>query len=283
MSLPASAAREPLQRYIRQQTLTDRQMRVLLRDAASASRRILAQAKTPSAVRAAQLDVARQQQLLWGKLGGTIETGVRSSGDAASKSVARLISMFEGSVGVELLPYRALEASLIQQGRAGIEAVLARGVNGVPLSDRVYKNSSLYQGKVDRAINAMLVNGASAKEIARDVARFISPDVPGGVSYAAMRLGRTELNNAFHQVTKDHWDGNPFVTGLKWNLSRSHPKPDECDQYAEKSWKPRDVPVKPHPQCLCFTTPEVEDDDTFVNNFHAGHYDKWIDEQMRHG
>lgn len=282
MSIPASADRDPLIRYLRVQNLSDQQVRKLLRDASRAASNIMQKSGgTTSGVRAAQLDIAQVQQKLWRDLGGTIEDGVRRAGDAASDSVANLIKLHERSTGVTLLSDRALTDSLHQQGRAGIEAVLARGANGIPLAESVYRNQALAQGWVDGRINGMLANGASAREIATYVRQFIDPSTRGGVSYAAMRLGRTELNNAFHTVSRNHWAASPFVDSMKWHMSRSHPKPDECDQYDGKVFPADDVPDKPHPQCFCYITPEVEDDDAFVRNFHAGKYDSWIDTQLQ--
>jgi hypothetical protein len=282
MSIPASADRDPLVRYLKVQNLSDQQVRKLLRDASRAAQHIMQRtAGSTSSVRAAQLDIANVQQKLWRDLGGTIEDGVRQAGDAASDSVAHLIELHERSSGVTLLSDRALRDSLHQQGRAGIEAVLARGANGIPLAESVYRNQALTQGWLDARINGMLSNGASARELASYVKGFIDPNVRGGTSYAAMRLGRTELNNAFHTVSRNHWAASPFVDKMKWHISRSHPKPDECDNYADKTFPADDVPDKPHPQCFCYITPEVEDDDAFVRNYHAGKYDSWIDQQLQ--
>ena len=282
MSIPADAERDPLVRYLRAQQYSDAEVKKLLRSAARASADIMSKSKGSTAgVRAAQLEIARVQQDLWRDLGGTIEDGVRRAGDAASDSVRYLIEVHERSAGVTLLSDSALRDSLLQQGRQGIEAVLARGANGVPLSQSVYRNQALTQGWVDSRINGMLASGSSARELASFVKGFIDPSTPGGTSYAAMRLGRTELNNAFHTISRDHWDATPFVDKMKWHLSRSHPKTDKCDEYNGKTFPTNDVPDKPHPQCFCYITPEVEDDDAFVRNYHAGKYDRWIDRQLQ--
>lgn len=102
---------------------------------------------------------------------------------------------------------------------------------------------------------------------------MIDPSTPGGVSYAAKRLGRTELNNAFHTTQQASAEVNPFVMALRWNLSLSHKKPDRCDELADGHsrgktsgiYLPSDLPRKPHPQCLCYTTNEMMDEDEFLN------------------
>ena len=86
-----------------------------------------------------------------------------------------------------------------------------------------------------------------------------------------MRLARSELNNAFHsrQIAAAQ---KPWVLGVKWNLSKSHPRKDECDRYATENahqlgrgvFPKSDVPSKPHPHCLCFMTYEMQDEDDFV-------------------
>lgn len=102
---------------------------------------------------------------------------------------------------------------------------------------------------------------------------MVDPSTPGGVSYAAKRLARTELNNAFHTTQQASAEVNPFVVGLRWNLSMSHKKPDRCDELAAGHspgktsgvYLPSDLPRKPHPQCLCYTTNEMMDEDEFLD------------------
>jgi hypothetical protein len=99
-----------------------------------------------------------------------------------------------------------------------------------------------------------------------------------------MRLGRTEVNNAFHASSVKQYRETPWVEKCKWHLSGSHPKPDLCNEYAENNgngvWAVDDVPAKPHPNCLCYVTPINTDLNKFVKNFKAGQYDSYIDEKM---
>lgn len=79
-------------------------------------------------------------------------------------------------------------------------------------------------------------------------------------------IARTELSRAHGQATIEAAELNPFVAGVKWNLSRSHPEPDECDGKAQNSsrglpegvYRPGEVPPYPtHPNCLCFLSQVV--------------------------
>lgn len=173
---------------------------------------------------------------------------------------------------------RALREAAIAQAQRTVDAAVSRElVSKVPLSTRVYRARDLASGQIDRMVTNALGRGLNARQIAREAARFISPDTPGGTSYAAMRLGRTEINNAFHATQVNYARTNPFITAMKWNLSGSHKRPDECNQYADHDpYDPADVPQKPHPQCFCYLTPETIDDATFVRNFLAGRYDDLV-------
>lgn len=177
------------------------------------------------------------------------------------------------------------------EAAAGAEAA-ARRVSGqtkVPLSQQVYRTTQLSKGAVDKAINAALAQGMSASQLAKMVRDMIRPDVPGGVSYAAKRLGRTELNNAFHESAKARMASTPWTEAVRWHLSGSHSTPDICNEYAnndneglgEGLWPPGKVPAKPHPQCLCYVTAELPSDAKFVQNMRNGDYDPYLDDIMR--
>lgn len=176
---------------------------------------------------------------------------------------------------------------MLQQARAGIDSIISRKENGISLSEKVYRNRVVSSGKIDRILNTGLALGKSAREIANDVSGFISPDVPGGVSYASMRLARTELNNAFHTTQRNMMNKNPFVEKAKWELSGSHPRPDECNEYADQvhikdgeagEFWTHDVPNKPHPNCLCYITPVMMDEEQFIQSFKSGAYDSYLDD-----
>lgn len=283
--------REPLQDYLRVQALTEKELVAQLEAASRDIQRLIVQAEARGSfsggVRASQYRLVLQeirelQQALWADgIQTTITWGKRRAVDAAADSMARLTEVYRAAMGDAGLSAADWQASQRATARSGLTNVLSRSVNNIKLSERVYKQSALATGKVDRIINTGIIGGQSAREIAQNVRGFISPSTPGGASYAAMRLGRTELNNAFHTTTVKTWGASPFVKAFRWNLSGSHPKPDECDDIAANSpYSQAQVPGKPHPQCLCYLTPEVEDEDDFVRNFHAGQYDEYLDSRV---
>lgn len=146
-----------------------------------------------------------------------------------------------------------------------------------PLSQRVYKAKQLSDGWVDRKIQAVIIRSGNWKELATEVKDSIRPDTPGGVAYAAKRLARTELNNAYHAMSAEFNADKPWVTGFDWNLSKSHPAPDECNSLADASPYPRNrVPGKAHPQCLCYISPALPTPEEFSANYRAGAYDDYM-------
>ena len=174
--------------------------------------------------------------------------------------------------------------SLRQSARRNIESVAARVlVTEKPLSARVYKTQALANGLVGRTVNNALARGDSARNLAKDVRALIDPNVPGGVSYAAMRLGRTEINNAFHAQSIFDTQETPWVQEMRWYLSKRHEKDpgDECEIYAAQGLFAKErVPEKPHPNCRCFVTPELPSYDEFESALLQGHYDPYLDSVM---
>jgi hypothetical protein len=274
---------------LKAQSITDAEIRTVLRDSAKEAKAIINRYGDGigADVRRAQLEVARSQQLMWRRVGDLTQVAIGDGADAASESVWKLMDVYLSSVGFVT---ENMRMSILAQGRAGITNLLSRRQNGIPLSEQVYKTSVESGQRLARTIDAMVVNGASAREIANATYKFIHPSTPGGASYAAMRLGRTELNNAFHTTSLNAYQDNPFIETVKWSLSGSHPKADKCDEYAKGVhfkggspgvYRPDDVPDKPHPQCFCFLEPQVEEDDEqFIKNFHAGKYNNYIDRQL---
>lgn len=150
-----------------------------------------------------------------------------------------------------------------------------------PLSSRVYRTKFLANQWVQRQVNSGILRNASAQEIAKTVRKSIRPSTPGGVSYASLRLARTELNNAFHATSIALSEDRPWVEGMAWNLSKVHEHqpghvPEICEIYAKQTFRVDQVPAKPHPQCRCFVTPQLEPLEVFVRHLTAGQYKDWI-------
>lgn len=174
----------------------------------------------------------------------------------------------------------ALRKSLEDQARRNIEARIQAEVNPQTptLSRRIYKSEALAKGQVTKMVNKHLALGSSAADLAKDVRQFINPKTPGGVSYRAKMLARTEIINAFHAQAVSDFQGRPWVKQAQWNLSKSHNEQGcVCEKYAEQRLFPAgDVPKRPHPGCLCTVTPDVPDRDTALKEFMTGQYAPWL-------
>lgn len=95
----------------------------------------------------------------------------------------------------------------------------------------------------------------------------------------AMRLARTETNIAYRRADHTRWQQMDFVLGQKIQLSRSHPKYDICDKLQGEY--PKDFVFDGwHPQCFCFTTPILLDEDEFDKIMDS---DDWETEMERAG
>jgi hypothetical protein len=246
----------PFRPYLIQQEKMDRELRRVLREAAlDAARRI--QALGPgigSQTRAAQLAlviarIRENNQDLWVKeIQPVIEKYFPRVERVADRASATLRGMLVNAVG-EIAAESLEQASEVT---SGVGFVLDAARRSRVLSQRVYRNAALTSGRIERLIRSSLIQGLSAREIAKRVKDFIRPDVKGGVAYAAMRLARTELNNAFHERQKQIIRNKPWAMAV-WNLSKSHPHRDECNDLAEDGpYEADEVPDKPHPQCLCY-------------------------------
>jgi hypothetical protein len=269
----------PLQLYLREERGVLADILRDLRDAAAdASRRMVALARKDglgARVRRAQLGQVRRelltvQQELW----ESVETDIKRSGVNLGRAAA------EADRALQVMLFqragRTLPEQIVEGQRAFAERTVlsyfSRRKNNIPLSRRVYRTRQLSQGWVDRVVNRVILQGGSWQELARAVRPLISPDAPGGVSFAAKRLARTEMNNAFHTAQRAVNEENPYTTGMTWHLSNSHPTPDACDLVARGHSQGRpagvydkgEVPDKPHPQCLCYAVSIPMDEDDFL-------------------
>lgn len=262
--------REPLIRYLTVQARLDRELAAVLREAAGDTFRRLLRAR--NLVQVAQLleltrDIRALQLRMWVEgIAPAIAERLPDVEKAADRAARALDAYAAGILGERRA--RALRGTLTGQLERGLRIDASR----VPqrLSELVYRNAALTSGRIERIIRSAIVRGQSAREMAEQVRSSIDPAVRGGVAHAAMRLGRTELNNAFHERQKLNADRD-WVTGAKWNLSKSHPKPDACDLLAAHDeglgrgvWAKGTIPDKPHPQCMCYVTYELMAPDQVV-------------------
>jgi hypothetical protein len=282
------AERALLNAYLKKQVVVDaeinRVLRATIRSLSAEITRLSTISGPGAALRATQLGLTRDIMQGWAKIGTVIERNVIASAADIAKVQQAFDSVLFAKHGAGISEDYA--RSLLQTARSGMDSYISRAHNGLDLSERVYKNGRKGVKTVESLINQGLLSGKSAREIAASVKRYISPTTPGGMSYAAQRLGRTELNNAFHATSIRLAVEDPFVESLQWHLSGSHPRADECDAIAGNvgfrggdagQYRPGDVPSKPHPQCLCYTSPVTISDEEFLRRLRRGDLDHMAD------
>jgi hypothetical protein len=238
--------------------------------------------------RLVERELHRQMRVLWEGVGHLTIFGEKEAARAALDSMDFLQSSLWRAGGLDSAEFRR---ALRRTAENGIDAYLSRQENLLPLSRRVYGNDLLGRRRISTAINKALLRGLSAREFAQEVSSLIRPGVRGGVSYSALRLARTEINNAFHFSSIRYTREQPWVEGYKWNLSGSHGAPDICNDYANKNhdnlgrgvFKKSNVPGKPHPNCLCYITTVTASPGKFERQLANGSYDKYLKEVNRVG
>lgn len=281
-----------LDRYLGVQKKQDKLVRQLLEEAAKGvEAQILELGDKPGVgvmVRRAQLIgsagvIHRALEQFWGKLG----TNIRRGREAALAAALEASFDWDETLLARAYPDpedRAdMRASLLNSADKNIESMLRRMLGEKrSLSQKVYSAKTISAGWVDRAVAQGLASGASAADMAKTVKGLILPSTPGGVTYAAMRLSRTEINDVYHAQTIDENRSKPWNTGMKWNNSKSHKVPDLCDQYATLNdgvFELDEVPKKPHPQCFCYCTPVTLSVDEFNERLLAGEFDTFMDKR----
>lgn len=156
----------------------------------------------------------------------------------------------------------------------------SRKVNGMNLSDRVWRTADQFKQELEMSIDLGIGEGTPATKLATEVKRNLQdPDRlfrrvrdkhgvlqlsknaaayhPGQGVYRssyknALRLTRTEINMAYRTADFERIQQLPFVGGIEVVLSNNHPVPDICDDLKGKY--PKDFVFRGwHPQCRCHT------------------------------
>lgn len=235
-------------------------------------------------------EIKREQARIWRSVGNVIKARRLEAAARMSQLSSEFDNFLLGTVGHMAnagVIVRALAAAEQAAARSGIDRMIARmnGQSYTTLSQRVYRSEVNIGSQLDRMVNSALARGLSAKEFAAEVADFVNPDTAGGLRYAAMRLARTEINNAAHAMAVNN-AVKPWIESMQWSLSASHPKPDVCDDIAEGGPKGdgvypvAQVPAKPHPMCFCTIVPVSLDRNSFLDALVGGKYDDYLSQYM---
>lgn len=273
-------------RFELDQAVTVGELRQVYRRAAEAVRRDI-ETLTPGTLRRSHLEALasnlerRARELNAQVLAATtkgVHLAVQAGTSAAQNISTRLLKDAWSAVEVARLFAPINERTLM--------VLLARtGRDGLKLSDRVWRIGEYWRNAIARVVEDGISRGLDSRRVAKDVQRYLQPGVwtahkaetrrrlgvSKDVSYEAMRLVRTEMNNAFHEGMVAANQAVPAYRGIYWRLSGSHPERDICDDmasdlsYGEPGFYPKGKePTRPHPQCFCVTIAAYEEPREFV-------------------
>lgn len=281
----------PIATFARQSQQTDRAILSLLQQAAADAQKEAAALAGKGGIgnltRAAQQRTAAanlhsRMRELWENVGHLTIFGEKEAARMALDSqdflAKRVYAAADGTKQATLI--RAMQES----ARANVDAYISRQENTLQLSSRIWRQIDLSTGLIQKEIDKGLLRGLSAEELAARVGAHLKPGIAGGVSYNAMRLARTEINNAFHYTQIRYTREMPWVDGYQWHKSRSHNHVDVCDDRASQNhdglgrgvYKKKNVPGKAHPHCFCYLTTVTVPPAQFEKQLRRGSYDKYL-------
>lgn len=177
-----------------------------------------------------------------------------------------------------------------------LEAFQERKINGLGLSDRIWKYTSQFKQNLEMGIDLSLGEGMSASELSRELRGYLKdPDnlfrrvrdkrgvlhlskrardfSPGTGVYRssyknAQRLARTEVNMAYRMSDHHRYQQLDFVVGIEIKLSNNHTLngvrfTDICDDL--KGRYPKTFLFTGwHPQCRCISVPILMTSEEFM-------------------
>lgn len=176
-----------------------------------------------------------------------------------------------------------------------LQTFQGRKVEGMNLSQRVWKYVGQYKAQLESALDVGLGEGRNAAQLSRDVRENLKEpnrlfrrvrDKRGNLvlskaakafhpgqgvyrsSYKnAMRLTRSEINMAYRESDLLRWQSLDFVVGYEIRRSNHEPlfKCDICEKLVGRY--PKTFKFKGwHPQCMCYAVPILMDEETFDEN-----------------
>ena len=238
-----------------------------------------------------QKEMQRITEQLAERVTVVIETGSKKQWlFACDKNDAFLSSIMDTS--------KVSKARLKKMQDRNLDALAAfqgRKVDGMNLSQRVWKYVGQFKDQLENALDVGLGEGRSADELSRDVRQNLRDpnrlfrrvrDKRGNLvlskraaafhpgrgvyrsSYKnAMRLTRSEINMAYRESDWQRWQSLDFVVGFEIHRSNHEPlcKCDTCEKLVGRY--PKTFKFKGwHPQCMCYATPVLMDEETFDEN-----------------
>lgn len=227
------------------------------------------------------LNIDRVLTDLWADYGKTLDVTLLDIAQNTADREAQVESLMTSSAAKDprliadmtrtqtLSSGATLTASFGRVAEDAVQAVTTRIYrDGLQLSQRLYQLDAGARTLVENTLIQGIAEQVSAKELADRLQTALSQAGRQTPKYNAMRIARTEINHAHREAhirSVMNPDGvmKPYVLGVRWHLSLSHPEPDICDVWAAHDeglgagvYQPGSVPVD-HPHGLCYVTTEL--------------------------
>lgn len=235
--------------------------------------------------------VKKQEPILRRRLSSSIKRGMSNSVDHAIKS--SILSMSAGGVtgniqvgssfiGADrtirrfnIAKEKYLESAWQKMNQRAMKKALDFTTDGLKLSDRVWMITNTTKKEMLKAVHQGVTMGRSAAAISRDIRYMLRmPETlrgkakilyqPGQGVYKsayknAMRLARTELNQAFWEGTRQYADSKQWIDGYIWQVGNVDACP-LCLPHDGEFFPKDEKPQQPHPQCMCHILPHIKED-----------------------
>ena len=149
--------------------------------------------------------------------------------------------------------------------------------DGLKLSERIWRLDKITKGQIERIVLEAISTGRSASDpiLNRTLASLLNPNYTGklttlhgrSVSYEASRLLRTQSRIAHMEADRMSSLANPGVQMVEWRRG-AYEDCDICDRLAaEGPYKPNEIPIHSHPNCVCSLVPIAEDIEKFTDRY----------------
>lgn len=225
------------------------------------------------------------------RLTTTIETGLEREWLFACKKNDGFVASIMDTSKLSKAQLRKMQ----DRNLDALDTFQKRKVEGMNLSQRVWKYVGQYREQMETAIDVGLGEGRSAQQLARDVKQNLKDPNrlfrrvrdkrgnlvlskaakafhPGQGVYRssvknAQRLARSEINMAYRESDFLRWQQLDFVVGFEIKRSNHEPLCDckTCERLVGRY--PKTFKFKGwHPQCMCYAVPILMDEETFDEN-----------------
>lgn len=171
-----------------------------------------------------------------------LDAGILEGARNAERRETQLLDAIlreRGLIPAEQQMQATIQVGRVQAGfssvpRNVLERLYARvHPDGLHLSDRLYALTDGARAELRDLVTTSIAQGQSAKKLADQIAPLINREGADDTAYRAMRIARTEINQAFRDghvasVTTEGEQLKPWVHAIGWRLSGRHPRVDIC-------------------------------------------------------